>query len=100
MNYSFNTYESTRIYLALGTFSTILAGFTNIFLKKKLKIVPRILLSTVILSLIFSTLLYYKYTFSIPNQSNYDNKYLEYLAIFYTFILIILLLISLTLTFF
>ena len=32
MNDLFNTYESTRIYLALGTFSTILAGFTNIFL--------------------------------------------------------------------
>ncbi len=68
--------------------------------KKKLKILPRILLSTVILSLIFSSILYYKYTFITSKHIDNNNKYLEYLAIFYTMILVLLLLISLTLTFF
>ena len=98
----FNNYQSTRIYLALGTFSTILAGFTHIFLKKKLKTIARSLLLIIIITSLFSSYLFYKYNFKNEKRKlgEYTIRFQEYFSILYTLILTILLVIYLSTTFY
>ena len=99
----FNTYQSTRIYLAIGTFSTILAGYTTtkpFQNNKNLLLMTRTLLLIVSLSLLFSTYLFYQYNFNINKNKNYTIRFQEYLAMFYTIILALLIIISLAFSFF
>ena len=99
----FNTYQSTKIYLAIGTFSTILAGYTTtkpFQNNKNLLFITRIILLIVSLSLLFSTYIFYQYNFNINKNKNYIIRFQEYLAMFYTIILALLILISLAFSFF